>query len=148
MKTILSIICFVGICIAQYDSLPNQKFTPGDVAFVPESLLCKHGYTSSVRHVTKKMKKQVRYWYQIPDSIPNATFEIDHLIALELGGTNSTKNLWPEPYAGKWGARAKDRLENKLHKMVCTGKISLDQAQKEIATNWIAAYKKYIGDRD
>jgi hypothetical protein len=144
MKTFLSIVCFAGIIFAQYDSLPNLKFTPGDIAFVPESLLCKHGYTASIRHVTKKMKHQVRYWYNIPDSVPEGTFEIDHLVSLELGGSNSIKNLWPQPYAGKWGARTKDVLENKLHKLVCNGKITLSQAQYEVMTNWIEAYKKYV----
>ena len=141
----LIIVCFIGISFSQvFDSLPNQKFTPGDIAFVPDSILCKRGYTTSVRHVTKKMKHQVRYWYKISDTIPTGTFEIDHLVALELGGTNSTKNLWPQPYAGKWGARVKDVLENKLHRMVCKGEISLEQAQKEIMINWIEAYKKYV----
>jgi hypothetical protein len=138
----------MNICLAQaYDSLPNQKFTPGDIAFVPESLLCRTGYTASIRHVTKKMKHQVKYWYGIPDSVPDNIFEYDHLISLELGGTNSINNLWPEPITGKWGARVKDVLENKLHKMVCSGEISLQQAQKEISTNWIETYKKYVANK-
>jgi hypothetical protein len=66
------------------------------------------------------------------------------LISLELGGSNSVKNLWPEAYDLDWGARVKDALENKLHTMVCSGDISLERAQHEIATDWIAAYKKYF----
>lgn len=54
------------------------------------------------------------------------------------------RNLWPQPYRIKYGARIKDVLETKLKRMVCEGKLTLAQAQKEIATNWIAAYKKYI----
>jgi len=74
--------------------------------------------------------------------------EIDHLISLELGGANTSDNLWPQPYDGEWNAHDKDRLENKLHKMICVEKsISLKDAQREIATNWIEAYKKYIGAR-
>ena len=47
--------------------------------------------------------------------------EVDHLISLELGGSNAIRNLWPEPYAGRWGARTKDVLENRLHDLVCEG---------------------------
>jgi hypothetical protein len=55
------------------------------------------------------------------------------------------KNLWPEPYDIEWNARVKDRLENRLHAMVCAGEIDLPSAQKVIATDWVAAYKQYIG---
>jgi hypothetical protein len=74
-------------------------------------------------------------------------YEEDHLINLELGWSpNSPQNLWPEPLVGPWNARVKDRLENKLHKMVCDGKMSLTDAQKAIATDWVAAYRKYVGE--
>jgi hypothetical protein len=75
-----------------------------------------------------------------------ACYEEDHLISLELGGNpRSPDNLWPEPWFGPWNAHIKDKLENTLHKMVCDGQISLGDAQKAIATDWVAAYKKYIG---
>jgi len=70
---------------------------------------------------------------------------VDHLISLELGGSNSIKNLWPEPYTGDLNAHVKDKLENKLHSLVCNGDIDLKTAQQEIATDWVAAYIKYIG---
>ena len=70
-------------------------------------------------------------------------YEIDHLIPLELGGSNSVKNLWPESYrTSRWNARVKDRLEDKLHELVCNGQLDLKTAQQVIAANWIEAYKK------
>ena len=73
-------------------------------------------------------------------------YEEDHLISLELGGhPTSPDNLWPEPWFGTWSARVKDTLENRLHTMVCNGDISLRQAQKSIATDWVAAYRMYAG---
>ena len=39
----------------------------------------------------------------------------------------------------------KDALERKLHNLVCAGKLDLKTAQREIASNWIEAYKKYVG---
>jgi hypothetical protein len=74
--------------------------------------------------------------------------EIDHLNSLELGGSNEQTNLWPEPYHGTdWNAHVKDQLENFLHTHGCSGDIALDQAQKEIATDWIASYKERFGNQ-
>ena len=42
------------------------------------------------------------------------------------------------------GDSDKDVLENALHKMVCNGDISLRDAQKAIAVDWIASYKRYV----
>jgi hypothetical protein len=62
-----------------------------------------------------------------------------------LGGSSDIRNLWPEPYASTlWNAHVKDALEDRLHEMVCNGTIDLHTAQREIASNWIAAYKKYF----
>ena len=69
------------------------------------------------------------------------------IISLELGGSPaSPDNLWPEPHqvVGGWGSDVKDQLENRLHLMVCSGRISLASAQQMIATNWIDAYRRYI----
>ena len=38
----------------------------------------------------------------------------------------------------------KDVLERRLHNLVCAGKVDLETAQHEIATDWIKAYQKYI----
>lgn len=74
--------------------------------------------------------------------------EVDHLISLELGGSNDQTNLWPQPYQGTpLNAHVKDQLENFLHAQTCAGNIALDQAQQEIATDWIASYKKRLGNR-
>ena len=74
-----------------------------------------------------------------------ACYEEDHLISLELGGhPTSPANLWAEPWFGKWNARVKDTLENRLHRMVCDGALSLDAAQEAVATDWVAAYRRYI----
>jgi hypothetical protein len=70
-------------------------------------------------------------------------YEIDHLIPLELGGSNDAKNLWPQSYRQAWGAHIKDELENKLHKMVCAHQITLPEAQAAIRKNWVSAYDTY-----
>ena len=70
---------------------------------------------------------------------------VDHLIPPGLGGSNSLKNLWPQPLAGEWTSQMKNRLERRLRKLVCSGALDLKTAQQEIATDWIGAYKKYLG---
>lgn len=74
-----------------------------------------------------------------------ACYEEDHLISLELGGhPTSRANLWAEPWFGAWNARVKDTLETRLHRMVCDGTLSLEAAQQAVATDWVAAYQRYI----
>jgi hypothetical protein len=69
-------------------------------------------------------------------------YEEDHFISLELGGNpTDPRNLWPEPYRPKPGAREKDVVERQLHKQVCEGTLTLDQAQRAITADW---YKVYL----
>jgi hypothetical protein len=68
-------------------------------------------------------------------------YEIDYLITPGLGGVKDIHNLWPEPNASPvWNSHVKDALEERLHQLVCSGTLDLPTAQREIATDWIAAY--------
>lgn len=127
--------------------LPDPDKTPGvaDPALTAEVLCAKKFTTRDVRSVTAAMKREVFQSYGIScgkGKKPCGLWEIDHEISLELGGANVKENLWPQKYQGVWGARIKDRLENKLHALVCAGEIDLATAQQEISTDWIAAYKR------
>ena len=125
--------------------LPNHKMTPGAIFPVTITDICVDGYTKVVRKVSIADRKAAYAEYNIINV--RGEHELDHLISLELGGNNSLKNLWPEPYHTVWNARVKDRLENKLHAMVCATpqEMTLAQAQSAISNDWVAAYKKYIG---
>ncbi len=124
--------------------LPNPQMTPGDTLDVTKADICVPGYSSKVRDVPQSVKNQVYQEYGITSHKPGQ-YEVDHLISLELGGSNSIRNLWPESYSGQWNAHVKDKLENKLHQLVCNGSLDLKTAQHEIATDWVAAYQKYMG---
>lgn len=127
--------------------LPNPALTPGIVdPSATKDKICTSGYTATVRNVTEATKKAVFTLYNL--SRADDKFEIDHLISLELGGANDIKNLWPQSYTTQpFNAKEKDRLENKMRKMVCSGELDLKTAQREISANWIVAYKKYIGEK-
>ena len=138
-------------------ALPSPRLTPGATnpavtqADIHETI-CVPGYTRTIRpaeRYTERLKRAGirRYGYgdrRLRD------YEEDHLISLDLGGSpDSPRNLWPEPHhvVGAWGSYTKDRLENRLHSLVCQGRISLVRAQRQIARNWIAAYREYVGPR-
>jgi hypothetical protein len=90
------------------------------------------------------VRQQVFHAYGMDHSQPRE-YEVDHLITPELGGTDDIRNLWPEPYAStEWNAYVKDQLENHLRQMVCEGKLDLSTAQRDIATDWISAYRRYF----
>jgi hypothetical protein len=101
--------------------IPDPKPTPGDTFDVKLQDLCVPGYAKKVRNVPAEMKRQVYREYGITSHGPG-DYEIDHLILLELGGSNSIKNLWPESNrTSPWNAQVKDRLEDKLHERFAVG---------------------------
>jgi hypothetical protein len=113
---------------------PDTHCTPGVAAEgVTADDVCTPGYSGRVRNVSTRTKNRVYLNYGIRRHKSGA-YEVDHLISLELGGSNSIKNLWPEKQPG---ARSKDKLENQLHNKVCDGTISLRTAQKHIVRWWL-----------
>ncbi|MGY2896917.1 HNH endonuclease signature motif containing protein [Deinococcus sp. UYEF24] len=125
--------------------LPDPKLSPGDVLTSDPKLVCVSGYTKTVRNVPQALKEQVYREYGITSRQPGE-YEVDHIISLELGGSNSIRNLYPESYKTQpLNAHVKDTLENRLHALACSGKITLQEAQQAIASNWTVAYVKYVG---
>ncbi|SRR5213594_2269734 len=113
---------------------------------------------STVRHVHEypqaKQLAAVRYTDKAPSH-----YEEDHFISLELGGNpTDEKNLWPEPWGTPAtpltsrdpfppdlvGAKAKDAVENALHKEVCAGTLTLKEAQEIISTDWFKYYRDKV----
>ena len=98
---------------------------------VTKAMICASGFTKCTPNVPASTKKKVLDEYGLKGTHTgyckgNEGCEVDHLISLELGGSNDIKNLWPESYdAETWGAHVKDQLENDLHRMVCKVDMSL-----------------------
>jgi hypothetical protein len=129
---------------------PDSTRIPGSInpdieqANIRETICNPYWSTKNVRpptsYKTNLKNQQMRKW-----GLPGAAndYEEDHLISLELGGNAvDPRNLWPEPYSPKPGAREKDAVENYLHKQVCSGTMTLREAQQAIVTDWYRVYQQ------
>ena len=125
--------------------LPDPRCTPGSIDPIAtqaniRSTICKKGWTATVRppeSQTERFKFDVAYpAYGTPQS---ERTELDHLVPLELGGSNDATNLWPETPPTP---NPKDKVENALNRAVCDGLVSLAAAQDAIAANWTTAERK------
>lgn len=121
--------------------LMDSACTPGAVdKSLTKEIICSPDFsTKSVRNVPASEKSLVYHEYGITSHKPGE-YEVDHLISLELGGSNDIANLWPESAEPRPGYHEKDKVENYLHRQVCNGAISLQEAQQKIASNWLEIY--------
>ena len=138
-------------------SVPDASTTPGaiNLAVTQNTVgetICARGWTRLVRppvQYTEELKRQQIRTFGYHDR-RLSHYEEDHLIPLGLGGAPSDpRNLWPEPRISPdgWGADRKDEVEFALDQLVCSGRLPLREAQRVIATDWIAAYLRYVGSR-
>ncbi len=90
--------------------------------------VCRSGWTRTVRpptdYTNALKRKQMRVY---GERGPMSAYQEDHLISLELGGDpTDPRNLWPEPYPR---AGDVDKIENELNAQVCSGSLTLAEAQ-------------------
>ncbi|MGI8803365.1 MAG: HNH endonuclease [Solirubrobacteraceae bacterium] len=127
-------------------ALPDPGCTPGArFTRTTPAAICRPGYAGSVRNVPRSEKDLVYREYGIVRHFNGANGELDHLVSLELGGSNAAANLFPEAAAPRPASHEKDRLENALHDELCAGRLGLPQAQRLIATDWVGAYRARFG---
>jgi hypothetical protein len=122
---------------------PDRQCSPGATySGLTRAVLCSSGFrTSSIRNVPQSRKHAVEHEYGMAERPYGSALEIDHIISLELGGSNDIANLYPERADAAPGFHVKDKLENRLHALVCAGQMTLRSAQLGIATNWQRLYK-------
>lgn len=139
---------FIGVVITFGTNVNAEgkprPVTPGEVRPITLKEVCEYEKAEVIsRDIPEDKQRAVFAMYGIKS--PKADqYEVDYLITPDLGGTESIRNLWPEPYSARWNAHVKDQLEQKLHELVCSGKLDLATAQHDIAVDWIGAYKKYV----
>lgn len=135
--------------------LPNVKLTPGAVnsAVTQANIrtnICVVGWTATVRppvSYTNQLKyNQLHSGYNLDGDLNMKDYEEDHIVPLEVGGNPSSPlNLFPEPHNIKYSSYVKDQLENQIHRLVCSGSLSLKAGQAIFLTNWEKGYQKYVG---
>ena len=131
--------------LAREGAIPRGDLTPGATRSIDRQRACM--LSDNVPDIPDALKRQVLREYGIDEASADR-YEIDFLITPALGGSDSLRNLWPEPYFHtNWNAYVKDTLEDHFHAMVCSGQMDLPTAQREIAQNWVAAYQKYFRTR-
>jgi len=103
----------------------NPEVTQATIA----STICIRGWTKTIRpssDYTSRLKLEQLRAYGLRGR--PTEFQEDHLISLELGGhPTDPRNLWPEPYPR---ASDVDRIENELNDAVCSGRLTLADAQR------------------
>lgn len=124
-------------------ALPLRHLTPGATMTVRAAELCR-AMPVEPAPISEEIRAAVLRAYGM-EHLLDHEYELDYLVTPDLGGAPEPRNLWPEPYGARvWNARVKDELESLLPQLVCEGKVDLATAQHDIASNWIAAYKKYF----
>jgi hypothetical protein len=140
---VLFVVGVIQVSRQTYRVVPDPRLTPGATIKISEAELCQ-AQTTQVHFIPASVGRQVFDHYGIARPKPR-DYELDYLIAPELGGADDPRNYWPQPYGvSEWNAHVKDALEDKLRQLVCERKLPLATAQRELASNWIAAYKKYF----
>jgi hypothetical protein len=124
--------------------LPNPSLTPGATRPIAVDDICAMDHDEVVLPISATLRQRVFEEYGMRN-MPFENYEVDYLITPGLGGSDDIRNLWPQPrYHATWNSFVKDRLEDYLHQMVCRRELNLATAQKDVAKDWISAYKKYF----
>ena len=134
----------VAMGMAYAAPLPDPALSPGAVRTADVADVCGDRHTARYRHWSRGRDNRILEEYGLPGG-PHPDYEIDHLIPLDLGGADDDANLWPQPRRSiepVWNAERKDRLEWALADLVCSGRLDLSAAQREIREDWIAAYRR------
>src|ERR1051326_7114757 len=127
---------------ANAQKLPDRTVTPGAINLsLTADKICAHGFsTKKYRHTTAAMKAQVCASYHVSPCPKRNLMELDHLVPLELGGSDEVNNLWVQ-MAPEY--HQKDKLENYLRREVCDAlpeerQEKLRQRQRCLVADWYA----------
>jgi hypothetical protein len=117
-----------------YCTVPDPSLTPGEM---DASLACSTSH-AHLRQVSDSEKDLILVAYGFPsDKKTKSSGEFDHWYPEWMGGSDSPKNIWFEPHAGKFGSYAKDKVEDMLYQKVCVDHtMSADEARKLLDQGW------------
>lgn len=127
--------------------LPDRRCSPGAYeSGLTKAAICSSSFrASSLGKMPDATKRAVEVAYGLAPRSYGRALEIDLIVPREIGGSNAVANLFPEKAGARTGYQAKNKLESKLHSLVCQGKMSLPLAQRRSAENWQALYGEIFG---
>jgi len=132
-----------GYCRSR-GSLPDPLCTPGSWVAHDRATVCAAGYRPHA--VRSRSKRIVLRDYGISDS-DRPRYRLVALVPLRLGGSRRVGNLWPLALAGHPGPPEKQQLDLSLRSMTCSGRLTLAEAQRSIARDWVSAYRRFVRAR-
>ena len=123
---------------------PDRILTPGSVdPGATTAQLCTPTYLGTVALSSDVDRQETFLRYGLPYPTAQDRFRLDHAVPVEIGGDNSAANLWPMPVSADVADR-KNALAVRLHDLVCAGTVPLGTAQQDVATDWYAAWRRYV----
>jgi hypothetical protein len=123
---------------------PDPVVTPGEAQNISLAEVKRMGSRGAqLSNIPPSVKRAVFLAYGL--GLDEKNYELDHVIPILLGGSNSVKNLWPHSRKGSfWTVDKKLRLEKRLCRLVYAGRLSLVSARQLMASDWPNAYRKYV----
>jgi hypothetical protein len=147
------LLTFISTASARDPTIPDPDLTPGVMRELTLKQICHTKWGFDRRLVTAAMKRQVFASYGLTPTSRScklgthkSRFEIDHFYPRCGGGADDAKNLWPQCYSGKWNAVMKDRLEVRVCRDICNGKLDREDVPAVFAPDWRKSYRHYFGE--
>ena len=121
---------------------PDPVLTPGAVETQSVQTICGQS-TKARRHATQAEKRAVYRAYGLADRhdsycAAGGGCVLDDRVPIEVGGSNSPGNLWPQIKSGPFNQELKNICENAAHKAICDGKLSVENAQAIFLGDWVS----------
>ena len=134
MKSIVA-LCLSLFVVNLAAQTTNQAVTQSNI----KSTICVPGWSKTVRpstSYTNKIKRRLMAQAGLPYA-SRSKYELDHAIPISMGGApKDLANLALQPWGGPTGARAKDVVELRVHRLVCAGRVTLTMGQACFRDNW------------
>lgn len=133
--------------LGQHDTTYYAPWMPGRRARrncpgpVTAAEVCATRGTRQYRHTAGVTKRSVCASYGV-SAADCPGYEDDHLVPLELGGSDARENHWPQPWGSEWDAGGKDWLENELRRLVCGGVLPIERSWRCVAEEWTKCYQQ------
>jgi Excalibur calcium-binding domain len=102
--------------------------------------ICSTRWVKQQRDVSRQTKNKVFVAARIPKA-EQRKYAIDHVVPIQLGGSDRLTNLVAQPLAE---SKQKDAIEDVLKAEVCTQRILLLTAQRTISADWRNAVRPAV----